>query len=269
MSLLSPLTPVHDGSRGIASTQSSHVAVESIAGGVVRMAGGHYRAVLEIGSVALSLQSSPEQEATLAGYAAFLNSLTYPVQILVRLVPVDCEGYLGELEHCARHDLAAPLAEIARDHVAFVRRLARERTLLERRFYVVVPADPEPASTRPGWPVARWLGRSRRGRVRPAAADGPTHVSAPFAPLDPADAARRQLEVRCEEIARQLARCDLSARRLGDAELAALFYACWCPDLARVQRLRDALAEHTALVVRGTRRGTGALAGAAANERSH
>ena len=58
-------------------------------------------------------------------------------------------------------------------------------------------------------------------------------------------AATRQLAARCDEMTRQLTRCGLAARRLDDAELAALFYACWCPDLARVQRLRDDLREYT------------------------
>ena len=44
----------------------------------------------------------------------------------------------------------------------------------------------------------------------------------------------------------------LTVRRLGDTELAQLTYACWCPDLARVQRLQRRLTEYTALVVDGS-----------------
>src|SRR5204863_422602 len=90
-------------------------------------------------------------------------------------------------------------------------------------------ADPgrwEELAPRPGWVVER----------RRAAPD--------------AGATRRQLTFRCDEVARQLGRCGLAARRLGSAELAQLFYACWCPELARVQRLRRDLAAYTALVVR-------------------
>ena len=252
MSLLRRGSPAPAQGGGFASAQTSHVGVEAIAAGVVRLAGGHHRAVLEIGSVNLALQAAAEQEATLAGYAAFLNSLTYPVQILVRLLPVDCEAYLRELEHRAQRELREPLAGLALDHVAFVRRLARERTLLERRVYVVIPADGDPVYARSGSPLGRWFGRSGHGKRGPAAADSMDRAGAPDAGSEPAS---RQLEVRCEEVARQLARCELSARRLGDAELAELFYSCWCPDLARVQRLRHDLAGHTGLAVR---RGLGA-----------
>jgi hypothetical protein len=57
------------------------------------------------------------------------------------------------------------------------------------------------------------------------------------------EAARRQLTFRCEEVERQLGRCGLTARRLTTAEIAELFYACWCPDLGRAQRLRHSFSD--------------------------
>lgn len=208
-----------------ASIQTARLSLEAIEEGVVRLAGGHYRAVLEVGGLNFGLQGEAEQEAVVAGYAAFLNSLSFPVQVLVRVQPIDIDGYIEQLERRARHELPDDLAGLARDHVAFVRRLARNRTLLERRFYLVVPAQDAAPSARRGWPFGR----------RAAGPDWP--------------AARKQLTFRCEEVERQLGRCGLAVRRLGSEELAQLYYACWCPELSRVQRLRRELAEYTALVV--------------------
>ena len=208
----------------VGSVQTAHLSPEGIADGLVRLAGDQYRAVLEVGSVNFALQGDGEQEATVAGFAAFLNGLTFPVQILVRVLPIDLDGYLGELERQAR-GLPEPLAELGRDHVLFLRRLARSRTLLERRFYLVVPAQAPTPAARRGWPLGR----------RPADLGE--------------DAARRQLTFRCEEVGRQLGRCGLAVRRLDDADLAQLFYACWCPELARLQRLGRELADYTAAVV--------------------
>lgn len=211
----------------LASVQTAHFSLESIEDDVVGLAGGQYRAVLEVGSVNFGLQGEIEQEATVAGFAAFLNSLSFPIQILVRTLPIDVDGYLREMERRAL-GLPEPLADLARDHVAYLRRLARSRTLLERRFYLVVPAQVE-------MPRARY--RSPFARKAPAAAP---------------DAARRQLTFRCEEVERQLARCGLPVRRLTSVDLAQLFYACWCPELARVQRVRQELAGYTALVVQAS-----------------
>ncbi|MCX6022235.1 MAG: hypothetical protein NTZ05_10990, partial [Chloroflexi bacterium] len=123
------------------------------------------------------------------------------------------------------------LADLAHDHVAYLRRLARTRTLLERRFYLVVPAEAELAPMRRGWPF---------GRKTAASVD---------------HAVQKQLTFRCEEIERQLGGCGLSVRRLRSVELAQLFYACWCPELARVQRVQRELVDYSAMVVRASREG--------------
>ncbi|HVA88013.1 MAG TPA: hypothetical protein VNF73_17035 [Candidatus Saccharimonadales bacterium] len=205
-----------------ASVQDVHGFLEAIDDGVVRLSDGQSRAVLEVGSVNFALRGEVEREALVAGFAAFLNGLTFPIQIVVRVLAVDVARYLDDLEWRACQ-LSESLAELAHDHAAFVRRLSRNRTLLERRFYLVVPAPVEA-------PVQRWpFGRSRHA-------------------ADPADV-RRQLTARCDEVQRQLGRCGLTARRLGTLELAQLYYAWWCPELARLQRLQRELADYTTLVV--------------------
>lgn len=194
------------------SAQTTHLRLEAIEDGVVRLAGGQQRAVLEVGGINLGLQAAGDQEALLAGYAAVLNSLRFPVQVLVRVMPIDLSAALADLEHRARHLLPEPLADLAHDQVSFLRRLARQRSLLERRFYLVIPADAEPVPSSRLWPFGR----------RQTASHG--------------SATRQQLVSRRSEVVRQLGRCGLTARPLGDAELLQLFYACWCPDLARTQR---------------------------------
>ena len=252
------------------SAQTAFVTLDSIEEGVVCLDGGHYRAVLEVGGVNFGLRGETEQEAVVAAYAAFLNGLTFPIQVLVRAMPIDVDVYLKELEQRARYDLPDQLAALARDHVLFLRRLARNRSLLERRFYVVVPAETGGSA---GAPAAGGDARSARsggaGRLgwwpfsaRPGApSSGATAAAA---------AARRQLTFRCEEVQRQLARCGLAVRRLESTELAQLYYACWCPELARIQRLRGQLDDYTSLVLRsadGGRAAVTGVAGATAAER--
>ncbi len=202
--------------RRLASAQAL-LPLEEIAGDVVRLRGGDYRGVLEAGSVNFALKSEAEQEAILAGYRRFLNALAYPVQILVRVVPTDVEVYLdglrrrGEMrgQRGARGDRSADLwRRLAQDHETFVRRIARERTLLDRRCYVVVPAGMGGAFERSGiaWPRAPW----RR----------PQHAAAGTAIV-----ARRALAFRCAEVAQGLAAFGVPTRRLGDDELIALWRA--------------------------------------------
>ena len=61
----------------IRSVQTAHLGVDAIEDGVLRLTGGQQRAVLEVGSVNFGLKREIEQEAIVASYAAFLNSLSY------------------------------------------------------------------------------------------------------------------------------------------------------------------------------------------------
>jgi hypothetical protein len=212
-----------------ASVQTARLGIETIQEGVVALTGGEYRAVLEVSGAASPFEDDARQEALLAGFATFLNALSYPIQILVRASPVDLTRYAASLEERGRQMLDGQLATLARDHAAFVQGLARQRTLLERRFYVVVPAE---SAARTGWASLR-PGFNRAIEHEPRR-----------------EAARHQLTFRCDDLARQLSRCGLAVRRLADLELAQLYLACWSPERARAQRFRQQLDDYTTLAVR-------------------
>jgi hypothetical protein len=197
-----------------------------------------YCAVVEIAGSQESLAKVDEakQEELLAAYAQFLNSLTFPFQLLVQVRPVDLTWYVTRVEERARM-LPPGLVAIARDHAAFVQGLTRQRTLLERRIYVVVPwSRPlEYGSGSRPLPLIRLLGRN----AHRATVD--EHLRT--------ETIHRQLNDRCDVIGRQLSRAGLRATRLDDLGLAQLYHSSWAPEVARTQRLRRELADYTALVV--------------------
>ena len=192
--------------RNAPASVQEQLPLEAITGDVVRLRSGDYRAVLQTGSVNFALKSEAEQEAILAGYRRFLNALAYPLQVLVRVVPTDVERYLAGLcgSHASRGDTM--LRRLAADHEAFVRGIARERTLLDRRFYVIVPAgmDGSPERRRPGWP---WL--PRRGAAGRQESD--------------LVAAARRLSFRCGELIEGLGAFGVEARRLDGEQLVGLW----------------------------------------------
>ncbi len=191
-----------------ASVQAT-LPLEAIAGDIVRLRGGDCRAILEAGSVNFALKSEAEQEAILAGYRRFLNGLSYPLQLLVRIVPTDVEGYLAGLRGDHRRDgrdATDASRRLAADHETFVRTVARERSLLDRRCYVIVPAGTGGTFERTGiaWP---WR-RRKPGR------EAATQL-----------ASSRALTFRCAEVAQGLAAIGVTTRRLEGADLIGLWHA--------------------------------------------
>jgi hypothetical protein len=196
-----------------------------------------YCPVMEIAGSQESLAKvdDAKQEELLAAYAQFLNSLTFPFQLVVQVHPVDLAWYVVRVEERAR-TLSPALVAIARDHAAFVQSLTRQRTLFERRIYVVVPWSKSAEDSRaPGLLALPFPGRRRR--------TGPADVDLR------AESIQRVLSDRCDAIGRQLSRAGLRATRLDDLGLAQLYHVAWAPEVARTQRLRRELADYTALVV--------------------
>lgn len=206
--------------------------LEDIVEGVLCLRGGEYRAVIQAQSVNFALKSEEEQEAVMAGYRSFLNSLSHPVQMLVRILPTNVEPYLaGFRSNVTAQANSEAIRRLALDHETFVRRLARERTLLERRFYVVVPSGETNASVTA---AIRWPWR-RNGRRRD---DQQLAVAA------------AQLTARCQEIAQGLTSFGVTSRRLESEELAELWAACLC---SQVSQLSPSLIAGARPVVAATR----------------
>jgi hypothetical protein len=197
-----------------------------------------YCAVMEVAGSQESLAKidDAKQEELLAAYAQFLNSLTFPFQLVVQVHPVDLSWYVVRVEERARA-LSPALVAIARDHAAYVQGLIRQRTLLERRIYIVVPWSNSAEEGVPSALTFSWLlGKRRRNN---AAVDDRLR----------AETIQRVLGDRCDVIGRQLSRAGLRATRLDDLGLAQLYHVGWAPEMARTQRLRRDLADYTAMVV--------------------
>jgi hypothetical protein len=58
---------------------------------IVIMKDGSARIVLRVEAVNFALKSEPEQDAIIYSFQHFLNSLQFPIQILIRSLKVDIE----------------------------------------------------------------------------------------------------------------------------------------------------------------------------------
>src|ERR1039458_2378487 len=63
----------------------SQIGVQEVRDNVLILPGNRYRTVLATSSVNFELQSEEEQDALVDTFQAFLNSLTVPIQILIRV----------------------------------------------------------------------------------------------------------------------------------------------------------------------------------------
>src|SRR6476646_7796104 len=82
----------------INSSTQAFTEIEDIVDNIVLLKGGSACVVIEITASNFALLAKRDQDTKLFAYAAFLNSLTFPVQILIRNKRVDISSYLKLLE---------------------------------------------------------------------------------------------------------------------------------------------------------------------------
>jgi hypothetical protein len=115
--------------------------------GVIGLGDGGAAVAAAVSTVNLALRTPAEQDALTAAYGRWLNSLTGPVQILIRAGHADLTGAVADLEDTAPALPDPALEAAALDHAAFLTELAEGRDLLTRQALLVTR---EPRRTGPG-----------------------------------------------------------------------------------------------------------------------
>ena len=109
---------------------------------MIIMSDGSFRAVIECESINFDLMSSREREGIEFSYQNFINSLYFPVQIMVRSRRVDIGPYLDRLADIRRNQDNMLLNVLMDDYMDFIDVLAQEANIMDKSFYVVVPYYP-------------------------------------------------------------------------------------------------------------------------------
>jgi hypothetical protein len=123
------------------STQST-LQLSEVRDSMVIMVDGTYRAVVACKSINFDLMSEREREGVEYSYQNFLNSLNFPVQILVRSERVDIGPYIEKLIETRRAQDNMLLGVLMDDYINFIDALAEEANIMEKSFYIVVPYFP-------------------------------------------------------------------------------------------------------------------------------
>ncbi len=120
------------------STQS-FVPVQEVRSGVAILKNGGYRSILMCSSLNFGLKSGDEQQAIIGGFQNFLNTLDFPIQIVVHSRKTDIRPYLALLEERAGRQTTELLRIQVREYISFIRNFIEGSDIMTKTFYVVVP----------------------------------------------------------------------------------------------------------------------------------
>lgn len=191
------------------------IAIKGVRDGILILPGNQYRAILSVSALNFELRSETEQDAIIDTYESFLNSLGWPIQILVRTREIDMDKYLEDLSERLSNETVPIYQSQIQNYNQFIRSLITNNKILTRHFYIIVPFQ--------------LTEKSDFGLVR------------------------EQLKLRADIIAKSITRLGMRANLLDSLAALDLFYSFYSPVQSKIQPLTEQALTiiHTALVQKG------------------
>jgi len=210
----------------------------------VIMNDGSFRAVIACKSINFDLMSEREREGVEYSYQNFLNSLNYPVQILVRSQRVDIGPYIERLEGIRRNQENMLLNVLMDDYINFIDVLSQEANIMDKSFFIVVPYYPtgdlaKLADVKKGGLFGALIGKKASGVTR---IDKATY-----------DKAKDEIKNRVDTVMSGLFQMGIKCVQLNTKELGELYYNVYNPDTA----VREPLGDFELMTNMYTRKGDG------------
>lgn len=223
--------------QNIPATQD-HLDILDIRDNFVILKNGGVCAVLQTTAVNFDLLSEMEQDAIIAAFSMLLNSITFPVQVVIRSRRLDISKYLEKI-YRVESKLTDPLLKHqAAAYRKFVQEVIKKNDVLDKRFYVVIPtAVAEKAQ--PGSGPFDWLMKL----------SGQHNKRAAFNVDQVLNDGRIELMPKIDHVIKEFNRLGIKTKQLTTQDLVELYFDIYNPTSIHGQRIRTGVDDYTTAIV--------------------
>lgn len=213
-------------------TTQEHLDIEDVRDSLVVLKNGEAVAIIQTNAINFDLLSEREQDAMIFAYAALLNSLTFPIQVLIRTRRMDISNYMQYLVLARKAVKSDEIRDQIDKYAYFIKDLVTKNQVLDKRFYIVVPYLAVSLTQ------LKSAGLGVFGK-KPQVANKMITL----------EKAKVNLEPKVEHIIKQLNRIGIKAKQLNTEELVELYYDIYNPEVAREQKAALSTQEYTTPIV--------------------
>ncbi len=199
----------------IGTPAQQFVPVQEVRDGIVVMKDGSLCTVVLVSSINLSLKSYDEQKATLQQFQNFLNTIDFPIQIVVQSRKYDIRPYILTLENRLKEQTEQLLQVQTKEYIQFIETFTEQVNVMRKSFFVVIPYIPPVLTKKSG--IGKYL-----SFLTPSRATGNETVS-------DFEEERTQLEERVSVVEQGLTGVGLRLVQLGTQEVIEVLYKTFNP----------------------------------------
>lgn len=193
----------------IKATTQRHLLIADVVDDILLTKAGGATLILRSSALNFSLLSQREQEAITFAHAALLNSLSFPIQILVRSQRKDVSDYLDFLANQETKQENEKLKGLMSSYREFVLNMVKKKNVLEKEFFIIIPFSPFETGISPRGVLNLVSPKNRR--------------SVPFSKEYITKKAKTILYPRRDHIIRQVGRLGIKLKQLTTEEILQLF----------------------------------------------
>ena len=200
-----------------------HIDIKDIKDDVVILKSGELRAILMASSLNFALKSTEEQDAICFRYQEFLNSLDFPVQIMVSSRKFIIDPYIEMLKKKLEEQPNELLRIQTTEYIEFVKQLTETTNIMTESFYVVIPLTPPILTKKSTW-IDKIFRKNKRTEIK----------------KERFEQLKTQLWQRVEFVQNGLQNFGIRAVPLNTQELIELFYKLYNPSAKEEPELEKA-----------------------------
>lgn len=206
------------------STQK-YLEIDQVKDDTIFLKDGSLRAVFMVSSVNMELRSDQESMSIISGYQSALNSLDFPIQIIVQSRRVDLTSYMATLDESASKQTIPLLKDQTYEYLAFLKQILANVNVMDKRFLIVAPYYPNLIEQQSAG-VLSFLGLKNK------------NSSGNKTTLNHADNLQ-SLARRAQTVEQSFGSIGLKVSRLPTEAIIELFYACYNPETAGHEHIKN------------------------------
>jgi hypothetical protein len=123
------------------SSTQRYLPFSQIRENIIIMKDDSARLILQCSAINFLLKNTDEQDSIIVSFQRFLNSLDFPIQIMVRSKKLDIDSYLSRLNDKAIKQTNPLLQNQTYEYIEYLKKLVEVAQIMKKEFYIVLPFD--------------------------------------------------------------------------------------------------------------------------------
>lgn len=189
--------------------------LDEIKEGVVILKDKTLRGIMIISSINFALKSEQEQQSIIFQFQSFLNTLDFPLEIIMQSKKLNISNYLDKLNQMREAEENQLLKVQIREYGNFIRKIISGGSIMSKNFYATIPFN---------FGELRSVPTQKKQKEE----------SAEIIKEERFQRAKSQLLQRMQFASVGLKRCGLQCVALSTAELIELFWGLYHPEKAEI-----------------------------------